>query len=58
MPLHGYILWEDGVGSRYILGECGWVDIFYWCVGLVGGIFWVGRSGWGLVRVSGGDHSF
>ena len=58
MPLHGYILWEDGVGLRYILGECGWVNIFYWCVGLVGGIFWVGRSGWGLVGVSGGDHLF
>ena len=27
-----------------MLDECGWVDILYWWVGVVGGIFWVGEG--------------
>ena len=28
------------------MGECGWVDIFYWWIGVVGGIFLAGGDGW------------
>ena len=44
-----------------MLGECGWVDILYWWVGVVGGMFWMGGAGWtffiggqGWVGVGGG----
>ena len=49
MPLHGYFSWEAGVRRRYILGESGWVDIFYEWVRVGGGIFWVGGDMWKYV---------
>ena len=45
------------------MGECGWVDIFYCWVRVVGGIFWVGggvwtffMSRWGWVEVGRGIY--
>ena len=47
-----------GGGWRYILGEWGWVKIFYGCVreclGMVGGIFWVSEGRWTLFYVGWG----
>ena len=40
-----------GIGWRYILGVRGWVDIFYWRVGVGGGIIWVGGGEWGWALV-------
>ena len=40
-----------GDGWRYMLGRCGWVEIFYEWVGVGGHFFWMGGDGSEWVEV-------